>query len=243
MSSECLPRPSITCVAGRTKTSADSTPSSTVEGEDKVQLAHADIPSRHTGFQPESTNEDFPARGKRRHNSSSDSSLLESPIRPKSQQLVREVLRNAASNQQKNGSTPPRKKQRIAYSDSDISSPSSISSNAVHGSFEKEARRKTREDRYEPKKKDTKSKNTRGKKSSKKKREKKSDRKISGRKSGADLAHNFSSKSIGQDRLTVSIIRISVGPGLIIGRYAHLMALDCSKMAAHLLPLDVVAVG
>jgi hypothetical protein len=203
-------------------------------------LAHADIPSRHTGLQSEVTNEAFPTRGKRRHNSSSDSSLLGPPTRLKSQQLVKEVSRRAASDPQEDGSTPPRKKQRIASSDSGIPIPSSVSSNAVQQSFEKRARHKTREDRYEPKK-ETKSKKARGGKSSKKKREKSSQK--AGRKSGTDLVHNFSSKSISQDRLTVSVSRLHVGPGLIVSRFVHQMALDYLKMAAHLLQLDVVAVG
>jgi hypothetical protein len=210
-----------------------------VADEDTVQLAHADIPSRHTGLQSEATNEAFQIRGKRRHNSSSDSSLLEPPARPKSQQLVKEVSRRAASDRQQDGPTPPRKKQKIASSDSGIPSPS-VSSNAVRHSFEKRARHKTREDRYEPKKKETKSKKARGGKSSKQKRDKSSQK--AGRKSGADLVHNFSSKSIGQDRLTVGVSRLRVGPGLIASRFVPQMALDCSKMAAHLLQLDVVAV-
>jgi hypothetical protein len=183
-------------------------------------LAYADIPSRHTGLESEATNEAFPTGGKWRHNSSSDSSLLEPHTRPKSQQLVTEVSRRAAFDRQEDGSTPPRKKQRIASSDPGIPSSSSVSSNAVQQSFEKRARHKTREDRYEPKKKDTKSKQARGGKSSKKKREK-SSQKRAGRKSGADLVHNFSSKSIGQDRLTVSVSRLPVGPGLIVSRFVH----------------------
>jgi hypothetical protein len=183
-------------------------------------LAYADIPSRHTGLESEATNEAFPTGGKWRHNSSSDSSLPEPHTRPKSQQLVTEVSRRAAFDRQEDGSTPPRKKQRIATSDSGIPSPSSVSSNAVQQSFEKRARHKTLEDRYEPKKKDTKSKQARGGKSSKKKREK-SSQKRAGRKSGADLVHNFSSKSIGQDRLTVSVSRLPVGPGLIVSRFVH----------------------
>ena len=151
------------------------------------------------------------------------------------------MSRRAAPDRQEDGPTPARKKQRIASSDSGIPSSSSVSSNAVQQSFEKRARHKTLEDRYEPKKKDTKSKKARGGKSSKKKRDKSSQK--ASRKSSAGLVHNFSSKSIGQDRLTVSVSRLRVGPGLIVSRFVHQMALDYSKMAAHLLQLDVAAVG
>jgi hypothetical protein len=150
------------------------------------------------------------------------------------------MSRRAAPDRQEDGPTPARKKQRIASSDSGIPSSSSVSSNAVQQSFEKRARHKTHEDRYEPKK-ESKPKKARGGKSSKKKRDKSSQK--ASRKSSAGLVHNFSSKSIGQDRLTVSVSRLPIDPGLIVSRFVHQMALDYSKMAAHLLQLDVAAVG
>ncbi|EHL02563.1 hypothetical protein M7I_1357 [Glarea lozoyensis 74030] len=78
--------------------------------------------------------------------------------------------------------------------------------------FEKRARHKTREDRYEPKAK--KSKQDKGQEKDTKRttsrRLKKRD-KNKPKKDGAELMRNFSSKSIGQDRLT---FRPSYGLGL-----------------------------
>ncbi|KAH8602601.1 hypothetical protein B0O99DRAFT_499007, partial [Bisporella sp. PMI_857] len=75
--------------------------------------------------------------------------------------------------------------------------------------FEKRPRHKTREDLYEPKKKDSGIYPT--EKLIKKKPEKKGDRRKVAQKSGEDLMNNFSSKSIAQDRLTM---RVSHGLGL-----------------------------
>ncbi|KUJ24030.1 uncharacterized protein LY89DRAFT_553327, partial [Mollisia scopiformis] len=68
--------------------------------------------------------------------------------------------------------------------------------------FERRARHKTREDKYEPRKVDKKVKKDGTERKPRKKIEK-SDRKKAARKSGEDLMNNFSSKSIGQDRLTI----------------------------------------
>lgn len=69
--------------------------------------------------------------------------------------------------------------------------------------FEKRARHKTREDRYEPKAKEDKTKKTgETKRTVTKSAKKKSNRKP--KKDGEELMRDFTSKSIGQDRLTVS---------------------------------------
>jgi len=76
--------------------------------------------------------------------------------------------------------------------------------------FEKRTRHKAREDLYEPIKKYKSSRKDSEEKSRRKKKEKKSDRRKAAKRAGEDLMHNFSSKSIGQDRLTVSISLSSV---------------------------------
>lgn len=108
-------------------------------------------------------------------------------------------------------STPPRKKQRLASSDSGVSS--HLASPAPpKETFEKRPRHKTREDKYEPKKKEKEEKNRVSEgKSSRKKREKSGDRRKAAKKAGDELIQNFSSKNIAQDRLT---IRPSNGLGL-----------------------------
>ncbi|KAI9053668.1 hypothetical protein LZ554_002622 [Drepanopeziza brunnea f. sp. 'monogermtubi'] len=140
-----------------------------------------------------------PSRGKRRHNSSSDSSLLEVTVRPRSQHLKR------------NDPSPPtpRKKQRIDSSEPGVSI-QAASSIQPRETFEKRPRHKTREDRYEPKKEKRSRKNDENK-ATRKKREKKGNRRKAAKRAGEDLMQNFSSNRIGQERLTM---RPSHGPGL-----------------------------
>lgn len=71
--------------------------------------------------------------------------------------------------------------------------------------FEKRKRHKTREDRYEPAKKIKKSCPDVKKKKNKHKKEKRGDRRKAAKKAGEDLIRKFSSKSIGNDRLTVRL--------------------------------------
>lgn len=82
----------------------------------------------------------------------------------------------------------------------------SANSSAHHETFEKRARHKTREDRYEPKKGGRKFDKDDREKRPRKKREKKGDKKKTAKKAGEDLVNNFSSKSIAQERLTVSTL-------------------------------------
>jgi hypothetical protein len=92
------------------------------------------------------------------------------------------------------------KKRKIASSDSE----SSADSHVRHETFKKRDRHKTREDRYEPKKKKHQSEKQDGERKWKKKREKKGDKKKAARKAGEDIMNNFSSKSVAQNRLTVN---------------------------------------
>ncbi|TVY59073.1 hypothetical protein LSUE1_G009563 [Lachnellula suecica] len=139
-------------------------------------------------------------KSKRRHNSSSDSSLLEAPRRPISRPVIPEKEDRGLSERQEQA-TIPHKKRKAETIELDTASVSSQSGHAKE-TFEKRARHKTKEDRYEPKKKRRKS-ETVEKKRSGTKPEKKSDRKKAAKKAGEDLVRNFSSKSIGQERLTI----------------------------------------
>jgi hypothetical protein len=136
---------------------------------------------------------------KRRHNSSSDSSLLEAPVRPKSRPLSVEekIDRSPETPQQAQQHQKKRKPEPVEL---DIPSLSSLPSTPKE-TFEKRARHKTKEDRYDPKKKRSKSEKATEKKRSKPK--KKGDRKKAAKKAGEDLIRNFTSKNIGQERLTV----------------------------------------
>ena len=144
------------------------------------------------------------AEGKRRHNSTSDSSLLEVTAEQKSHLLNRDVLESDKMEKNKCSATQPKKKRIITLSESETSecSSSSVSREEV---FEKRARHRTREERYKPKeKKSRKSGKAAEEKWSKMRREKRGDRKRSARKAGEELLNTFSSKNIGQERLTVS---------------------------------------
>jgi hypothetical protein len=135
---------------------------------------------------------------KRRHNSSSDSSLLEVAIKPKLHPLGRERSEHDITDAP---SIEPKKKRKFVSSDSDQTS---ISSTPRDESFEKRARYKTREERYEPKeKKSRNSDHVSERKGSKRRRGKRGDRKKRAKRAGEELMYKFSSNRIGQERLTV----------------------------------------
>lgn len=146
----------------------------------------------------------MPSWRKRKHNTSSDSSLLEAPIGPKPKWQPRTISHlQTGYPAREEEPAQPRKKQKTKNSVSGTSA-SSVSLTPKKETFEKRARHKTREDRYEPKEKVKKCRNDEECKRPRKKREKKGDRKRAAKKAGEDLMRNFSSKSIGQNRLTVS---------------------------------------
>lgn len=142
--------------------------------------------------------------GKRRHASSSDSSLLESPRRskavlPKSRRkggkevnLDTEVVFSG-----------PHKRRKDDSSDSEAPINSSTQLSSHKEIFQKRPRYKTRKDRYEPKREWKASGKGVGEKRVRSKREKKSDQKKAAKEAGRDFMHNFSSKSIAPHRLTV----------------------------------------
>lgn len=142
-------------------------------------------------------------RKKRQHLSSSDTSLLE----PAPKQISPRVSREEHSHKRRREESPLRtRKRRKAEPPESVELPQA---NIRKETFEKRARHKTREDRYDPNKE--KSRNRKEKeveeaeKQPRKRREKKSDKRKAAKKAGEDLMNNFSSKSIGQDRLTVCI--------------------------------------
>lgn len=143
-----------------------------------------------------------PHKRRRRHNPSSDSSLLQVPERKRSQHL-KEETRLAFSEGLQEHPSPPPKNHRTVSSDAEQSS-ESATKHHIKEIFEKRPRHKTREDLYETKKakKHTEDGDV---KIARKKREKKGDRSKAAKKAGEDLMQNFSSKSIAQERLTVCL--------------------------------------
>ncbi|KAL2064991.1 hypothetical protein VTL71DRAFT_4131 [Oculimacula yallundae] len=170
--------------------------------------AYAKIPSH--GLILDSANSHGILKEKRKRHSSSDSSLLEVPARPRSYQLKRDDPQPALFNPPEIQPTPTRKKQRVGSSDSSLTNRSDVPDHTKE-TFERRARHKTREDRYEAKKKEPKKSKTRGETPSRKKREKRGDRAKVAKKAGEELIQKFNSKNISQDRLT---IRPSHGLGL-----------------------------
>jgi hypothetical protein len=157
---------------------------------------------------PKEISTDLPARRKRKNDTSSDSSLLEVPLIPR-QRPHREAdlkIGPPAGEQEFN---PPRKSRKTVATISRTSTPSSCASSAQKQNiFEKRPRHKPREDRYEPKKKVEKRSKDGEEKGPRKKKEQKGNRKRAAKKSGEDLVRNFSSRSIGQERITASVNRI-----------------------------------
>ncbi|TVY36478.1 hypothetical protein LOCC1_G005395 [Lachnellula occidentalis] len=175
---------------------------------------------------------------KRKQNSSSDSSLLEVPVPPKPQRSIPENRKDEPLERRQH-ELQIHKKRKAEPIESDTADLSDQSSPPKE-TFEKRARHKTKEDRYEPKKKRHRSAKTVEKKRSTTKPEKRRGRKKTAKEAGEDFIRNFSSKSIGQERLTVSS-----SPGMN-SRHAEICSFDrltglaCSRMGVHLPHLNVV---
>jgi hypothetical protein len=147
-----------------------------------------------------------PFKGKRCHRSSSDSSLLEPVAKPEPKlREEEEPKRRHIERRDK-----PKEEQSAKRKAPELSTSSSASSNVRQETFEERGRHKTREDHYEPTKKKHKA-NKRDmpdvERKSRKKREKRGDRKKESKKAAENLMSHFSSKSVGQERLTVSTSR------------------------------------
>ncbi|KAI9642327.1 hypothetical protein NHQ30_009129 [Ciborinia camelliae] len=139
---------------------------------------------------------------------SSDSSLLGAPTAP----IVKETTKTpqksrAATHGEETTKTHKHQKNAPSTMTSSSSQPSVMQQKQE--TFEKRPRHKTREDRYDTKKKSNKAEVV--EKPIKTRREKKGDRKKAARKASGDLMKNFASNKIGQDRLTT---RPSNGPGI-----------------------------
>lgn len=143
-----------------------------------------------------------PSRKKRKHHASSDSSLLEAPVGVLPQPLRGSDIKteNPTREPCSNHHRKKRKREASVFG----TSISSASPNPKQEIFERRPRHKTREDRYEPKKKAKKGSKDEERRL-KKKKEKKGDRKKAAKKAGEDLMRNFSSKRISQERLTVGL--------------------------------------
>lgn len=120
----------------------------------------------------------------------------------------------------------------------------SLSINPQVESFEKRRRHKTREDRYEPKRALVNPKSQVNREKKREKKEKAKSRRKVPRNTGEDLMHQFSSKSVGLDRLTVCALKSALsGDLLIIIRCVPLIPLVYSKTAEPLLLGDDVDVS
>jgi hypothetical protein len=145
-------------------------------------------------------------KGKR--HDSSDSSLLqpayeraESPRRKKAITAVEDISEEETRHTSKNQGKKHKKPEALSLSSDDSQSESHRPQRIE--TFEKRSRRKTREDRYESKKKSkhvVEENKTAKKKTIKVKR---GDAAKASRKAGEDLINSFRSKNVAQDRLTV----------------------------------------
>lgn len=153
--------------------------------------------------------DDVDGRGRNRYEveNSSESSFLERGHAPppqadnnrKEQEVSKE---NDISEQEDVSRQQERRKRRRSPSPDVEVSP--IRNNKRKETFEKRARHKTNEDRYDPKKRAEKEKEKREKKEEKSKRVKKSGRQKESKIPGETLMKNFESKNVANDRLTVS---------------------------------------
>lgn len=134
---------------------------------------------------------------------SSDSSLLEASKMPVVDERTRIPQKtNVAIRGHVKERTRSHKNQMNVLSTVTSTSSGSSAVQPKQGAFEKRARHKTREDRYDTKRKADKSEAV--DKRIRTRREKRGDRKKAARKASEDLMNNFASNKIGQDRLTVS---------------------------------------
>ncbi|RDL36643.1 uncharacterized protein BP5553_05995 [Venustampulla echinocandica] len=147
---------------------------------------------------------------RRKHNSSSDSSLLEAPARPRSHMMNHEGINKTRMGEQEDPLPHTHKRRRVVSIPSRAGS-ATDDSRPRKETFEKRPRHKIREERYEPNPHSRKYDETDKKNRTTTKRPKKSGQKKAAKGSGEDLMHNFTSKSIGGERLT---LRPSYGVGL-----------------------------
>jgi hypothetical protein len=140
-------------------------------------------------------------RPKLKRNRSTDSSLLHAPLKLTEEHEGPDIYDANHAAQTSEAPTASKRHKDETYQDvhSSISGPSQVQVDSK--AFEKRARHKTREDRYEPRKQP---KRTNPEKPTRKRREKKGDQRKAARKVSESLKDNFNSNKIGQERLTVS---------------------------------------
>ena len=143
-----------------------------------------------------------PAKRKRIHNSASDSSILDVLPMQKSQASAREAVQPTTLKSWEGQIPTLRKKLEFKSSGSKTAASSAASPSPRRATFEKRARYKTREHRYDPKKRDKIAKQVEHEKISNEKKGKRGHARKA-IKVGQQLMQKFSSKSIGQERLTV----------------------------------------
>ena len=136
-----------------------------------------------------------------RHHISSDSSLLEPTKKFKTQKSKDDLIMGGEALSKVEEPHHPSKRRKIQHQDSHLPNNQPSPSPQRKATYEKRARHKTREDRYDPKVK----KSQKISKESKRKEKLKSKAKRQVKKSGEEIMRQFASKSVAQDRLTVSL--------------------------------------
>ncbi|EDO00024.1 predicted protein [Sclerotinia sclerotiorum 1980 UF-70] len=134
-----------------------------------------------------------------------DSSLLEAPRVPVAKERARDIRELSATYDGKKTTQSHKHQKKPASTMTSISSQYSVVQPRQE-TFEKRARHKTKEDRYDTKMKSNKAEMVN--KPMKTRREKRGDRKKAARKASHDLMDNFASNKIGLDRLSVSRILV-----------------------------------
>ncbi|PQE27112.1 hypothetical protein CJF32_00000071 [Rutstroemia sp. NJR-2017a WRK4] len=143
-------------------------------------------------------------RPKLKRNHSTDSSLLYALPKPATEHESPVIYdaNHAAQISEAPRASKRRKDETSQDLHSSISGPSQVQVDSK--AFEKRARHRTREDKYEPKKKQSKKPNP--EKPTRKRRGKKGDQKQAARKASESLKDNFNSNKIGQERLTIGAL-------------------------------------
>lgn len=180
-------------------------------------------------------------RLRRKHDSSSDSSFLPAPLQRRPHISGPERINKTGMEEQEGPMAHLHKMPRVASTTSNARS--AIRDSKPKEAFEKRARHKTREDRYDLKAQNRKhDENTRQKRTTTK-RQKKSGRKATKRAS-EDLMNDFTSQSIGGDRLTVSgLSQPDTEPLVTIFSFAPLTVLGYSIKGAPPIPPNAKGVS
>lgn len=163
-------------------------------------VRHSHYP--HTTYKPVKNRNTVTSQPKPGQESlSSDSSLLNVSTAPVVKERTKIPNRSRATEHGEDVTRSHKHRKNLPSTTTSGASRSSVVQ-PKRETFEKRARHKTREDRYDMKKRITKAEAT--EKPIKRRREKRGDRKKAARRASEELMNNFASNKIGQDRLTVS---------------------------------------